>query len=108
MKVIITQNTEDNLETIFHYHAEHSLTFADRFYDGIVSFIIENISQFPRLGREYNTNSGLRKLVYDGNYNIYYLVKNDAAFIVYILDGRRMLNETLGDIEPSKIEGQSP
>lgn len=94
MKVIITRNAEDDLESVFHYHAEYNLDYALEFHDQIVRFLLETLSRFPELGREYRSETGIRKLVYVQHYNIYYQIQDNAVYILYILDGRRLLNSS--------------
>ncbi len=95
MKVVITRNGEDDLEAIYRSHAEYSIDYADKFFDQIVGYIIERLSQFPLSAPEYSPETGIRRLVYDEKINIYYVLKDDAAYVLYILDARRILNEKI-------------
>lgn len=104
MRVIITRNGETDLEAIYRDHADYSFEFADRFHDRIVNFMIKNLSQHPKIGRALESPENVRKLVYDGAYNIYYTLKSDAAYILYILDGRRILNDQLLHLNEEEIE----
>ncbi|WP_135078537.1 type II toxin-antitoxin system RelE/ParE family toxin [Terasakiella sp. SH-1] len=105
MHVIITRNGEADLEAIYQYHAEYTFEYADKFHDEIIAFMIEKLSHFPELGREVSTVPQIRKLVYDSSYNIYYLIKEDTAYILYILDGRRILNDQIQFLQDHEIDG---
>ncbi len=105
MRVIITRNGENNLEAIYQYHGEYSFNYADRFHDQIIDFMMERLSRFPKLGRKVSPQNNIRKLVYDEAYNIYYQIKEDAAYILYILDGRRILNDQILFLEDHEING---
>ncbi len=104
MKVVITRNGEENLGAIYDYHAEYSFDYADNFHDELVKFITDNISQFPKSGAVYNPRSGVRRLIYKHNYNIYYAVGKDVAYVLFILDGRGFLNEALRHMDDDEID----
>jgi len=60
-----------------------------------VDFIISNLTAHSKLGHVYNEAQNLYRLIYKQRYNIYYLIIDDTIFILYILDGRLLLNEEL-------------
>ncbi len=97
MKIFLTENAEDNLWHIYKYHADYSHDYADEFQGQITDLIFTNLAQFPKLGTLYNPSQNLYRLVYDGRYNIYYVEKNAALYIVYVLDGRLQLNLDISD-----------
>lgn len=97
MKVILTENAEDNLWQIYTYHADYSETYAETFQAELTDFIFTSLSQHPELGTVYNQSISLYRMVYSGRYNIYYTLKPDALYIVYVLDGRMQINMTLGE-----------
>jgi plasmid stabilization system protein ParE len=97
MKVILTENAEENLWQIYRYHSDYDEAYADTFQSGLDDFIFSSLSQHPKLGTVYNPSIGLYRMVYLKRYNIYYVVKPDALYIVYILDGRMEINMTLGE-----------
>ena len=73
-----------------------SADYAEEFQDAINGFIFDNLSVHPKLGTLYNPIKEIYRMVYDGRYNIYYVIR-DALYIVYILDGRMQLNMDLAD-----------
>ena len=95
MKVILTENAEENLWQIYRYHANYSETYADTFQSGLTDFIFSSLSKHPELGNVYNASINLRRMVYDKRYIIYYVLEADALYIVYVLDGRMQINTDL-------------
>jgi len=97
MKVIITQSAEDSLGEIYRYKCEYSVAHADEFLSSIYTFTTENLSQFPRLGHVYNPERGLLRLIYDKTFNIYYTIREQEVFVLFIIDGSISLNQELAD-----------
>ena len=97
MKVIITQTAEDSLEEIYRYKCEYSVAHADEFLSDIYGFTTENLSQFPRLGHVYNPERGLFRLIYGKAFNIYYTIREQEVFVLFIIDGSISLNQELAD-----------
>jgi len=95
MQVIITQNAEDNLGEIYAYHTEYSLTYADSFHDELTRFIMENLSDHPRMGHVHNPEKQIFRLIYEGRYNTYYTIEGNQVFVLFIIDGRLSLNAEL-------------
>jgi plasmid stabilization system protein ParE len=96
MKVILTENAEENLWQIYNYHADYSEDYADQFQATISDFISSTLAGQPKMGTLYNPEQEVYRIVYDRRYNIYYVIQ-DALYIVYILDGRILLNIELAD-----------
>ena len=97
MKVIITQTAEDSLEEIYRYKCEYSVAHADEFLSNIYAFTTENLSQFPRLGHVYNPERSLFRLIYAKAFNIYYTIREQEVFVLFIIDGSISLNQELAD-----------
>lgn len=97
MKVILTDNAEDNLWQIYRYHADYSEAYAETFQAELTDFIFTSLSEHPELGTIYNPSISLHRMVYSERYNIYYVLKPDALYIVYVLDGRMQINMSLGE-----------
>lgn len=98
MKVILTETAEENLWQIYRYHAEYDIDYADSFQSKLSDFLFSILSSQPEMGTLYNPAQHVYRLVYDGRYNVYYVIR-DALYIVYVLDGRMMLNVELADPE---------
>ena len=97
MKVNITQTAEDSLEEIYRYKCEYSVAQADEFLSDIYVFTTENLSQFPHLGHVYNPERGLFRLIYAKAFNIYYTIREQNVFVLFIIDGSISLSQELGD-----------
>ncbi len=97
MKVIITQTAEDSLGEIYRYKCEYSVAHADEFLSAIYAFTTKNLSQFPRLGHVYNPERGLFRLIFGKTYNIYYTIREQEIFVLFIIDGSISLNQELAD-----------
>jgi plasmid stabilization system protein ParE len=99
MKVVITRNAEENLGTIYAYHAEHSINFADNFHDRLTRFVIDNLSAHPRMGHVHNAERNIFRLIYRGRYNTYYTIEDGQVIVLFIIDGRLSLNAELAEPE---------
>lgn len=97
MKVIITQTAVDSLEEIYRYKCDYSVAHADEFLSDIYAFTTENLSQFPRLGHVYNAERGLFRLIYAKAFNIYYTIREQEVFVLFIIDGSISLNQELAN-----------
>jgi len=97
MKVILTENAEENLWQIYRYHSDYSHDYADQFQADLTDFIFTNLAQHPKMGTLYNPAQDVYRVVYEARYNIYYVLLRDALYIFYVLDGRMQLNVTIGD-----------
>lgn len=97
MKVVITRTAETSLEDIYRHKCGYSIAHADDFLNEIYDFIVRNLSEFPHLGRPYNPARGLFRLVYSKGFNIYYTIRADEVFVLFIVDGLLSLNQELAD-----------
>jgi len=97
MQVIITQNAEGNLGEIYAYHIEYSVTYADSFHDELTRFIMENLTDHPRMGHVHNPEKQIFRLIFRRRYNTYYTIEGDQVFILFIIDGRLSLNAELAE-----------
>jgi|AntRauTorckE5430_2_1112549.scaffolds.fasta_scaffold156941_1 plasmid stabilization system protein ParE len=100
MKVIIAQTAEDSLGEIYRYKCEYSVTHADEFLSQIYAFTTDNLSEFPRLGHVYNTERGLFRLIFAKAYNIYYTIREQELFVLFVIDGSISLNQELELADP--------
>ena len=97
MKVILTENAEDNLWAIYRYHTEYSEDYAEQFQDKFDDFVFTSLSRHPKMGTLYNPVKEVYRMVYEGRYNIYYVIRDNGLYIVYVLDGRLQLNLKLAE-----------
>ena len=96
MKVVITQAASDSLWPIYLYHLEYSQQFADQFQYDIDRFIVDNLEAHPLLGHLYHEGRGIRRLTFQKRYNIYYTLRDETVFVLFVFDGRMNINTEIG------------
>lgn len=94
VEVFLTQNAKDGLRDIFNYHCEYSEAYAEQFYLDITQFIIDSLSDFPEMGRAYNKKRKLFRVIYK-QYNVYYAIRKDGVYVLFIVDGKLSFNSEL-------------
>jgi len=57
--------------------------------------MLEHLSSNPLLGHLYHEGRGIRRLIFQKRYNIYYRVRDEAVYILFIFDGRMDINSQL-------------
>ncbi len=97
MKVFFTKNAIQNMDDIFDYHSDYSVDYASEFHSETVSRIIDNLSGQPDMGAVYKY---IRRLVLE-RYNVYYLHKSNAVFVLFIIGARLDLNANI--LEPDFV-----
>jgi toxin ParE1/3/4 len=95
MKVVITKTASDSLWPIYLYHLEYSQAHADQFQHGIDRFIVDNLQANPLLGHVYHEDRGIRRLIFQKRYNIYYTLRDNTVFVLFVFDGRMDINSQL-------------
>jgi plasmid stabilization system protein ParE len=101
MKVVITETASESLWPIYLHHLDYSLEYAEAFQYEIDRFIVEHLSDNPLLGRLYHEARGIRRLVFQKRYNIYYAIRREIIFVLCIFDGRMEINQ---DIEEHGLD----
>jgi len=97
MKVVITKTASDSLWPIYLYHLEYSQAHADQFQYEIDRFIVDNLQAYPLLGHVYHEDRGIRRLIFQKRYNIYYVLRDNTVFVLFVFDGRMDINSQLRD-----------
>ena len=49
----------------------------------------------PLLGHVFHEERGIRQLIFRKRYNVYYTVREDAVFVLFVFDGRMDINSQL-------------
>lgn len=94
MKVIVTQEADDNRFAIYLYHLGYSEDHANRFeYD--LDQYLELLAENPLMGHVYNEEKGIYRAIFRKKHNIYYLIRDEALYIIYVLDGQLDFNTVL-------------
>ena len=101
MKVVITNSASESLWPIYLYHLDYSQGFAETFQYEIDRFIVEHLSSNPLLGHLYHEPRGIRRVIFQKRYNVYYTVRNETVFVLFIFDGRMDINQ---DIEEHGLD----
>jgi plasmid stabilization system protein ParE len=95
MKVVITESASVSLWPIYLYHLDYTRDYAEAFQFETDRFIVEYLSANPLPGHIYHEGRGIRSLVVQKRYNIYYTVRCEAVFVLFIFDGRMDINSQL-------------
>lgn len=97
MKVVMTQAASESLWPIYLYHLDYSQNYAEAFQYEIDRFILEHLSSNPLLGHLYHEPRGIRRLIFQKRYNIYYTVRDETVFVLLVFDGRMGINQDIED-----------
>lgn len=95
MKVVMTQAASESLWPIYLYHLDYSQSYAEAFQYEIDRFILEHLSSNPLLGHLYHEPRGIRRLIFQKRYNIYYTVRDETVFVLLVFDGRMGINQDI-------------
>lgn len=95
MKVLLTQTAEDCLWVIWAKDRLYSESLADAFQRDIDGFMRDTISANPEIGHVWHAPCGIRRLIFRRRHNIFYTLQDDAAWILFIFDGRMDINQQL-------------
>lgn len=95
MKVVITDSASESLWPIYLHHLDYSHNYADAFQFEIDRFIVGKLCNNPLLGHVYHEESGIRRLIFKKCYNVYYTVRREAIFVLFIFDGRMGINQAI-------------
>lgn len=97
MKVVMTQSASESLWPIYMYHLDYSQDYAEGFQYDIDRFILENLGRNPLIGHIYHEPRGIRRLIFQKRFNIYYTVRNETVFVLFIFDGRMGINQDISE-----------
>lgn len=95
MKVFLTQTAEDCLWAIWDHDRLYSETLADAFQRDVDRFIRDTISANPEIGHVWHAPRGIRRLIFRRRHNIFYTLRDDVAWILFIFDGRMDINQEI-------------
>ena len=95
MKVVITDSASESLWPIYRYHCQYSEDYAGEFQGAIDRFMLGTLGANPLIGHLYHEGRGIRRLIFQRRYNIYYTVRADTVFVLFIFDGRMDINSEL-------------
>lgn len=97
MKVVLTETAEDCLWAIWDHDRLYSEQLADTFQREIDQFIRNAIGAHPEIGHVLHAPRGIRRLIFRGRHNIFYTLRDDMAFVLFIFDGRMDINQQISE-----------
>ena len=97
MKVVLTETAEDCLWAIWDHDRLYSEQIADRFQRDIDRFIRDAIAANPEIGHVWHGPRGIRRLIFRRRYNIFYALRDNVAFVLFIFDGRMDINQQIAE-----------
>ena len=97
MRVFLTQTAEDCLWAIWDHDRRYSEILADRFQRDIDHFIRDTLAANPEIGHVWNAPRGIRRLIFRRRHNIFYSLRGEAAFVLFIFDGRMDINQQIAE-----------
>ena len=97
MKVFLTQTAEDCLRAIWDHDRLYSEALAEAFQRDIDRFIRDAIAANPEIGHLWHAPRGIRRLIFRRRHNIFYALREDAAFVLFIFDGRMDINQQIAE-----------
>ena len=95
MKVVITDSASESLWPIYLHHLSYSQDYADNFQYEIDRFMVENLSANSLLGHLYHEAKNIRRIIFEKRYNIYYTIRDESVFVMFIFDGRMDINQQI-------------
>lgn len=95
MKVVMTQTASESLWPIYLYHLDYSQDYAEAFQYELDRFILERLGSNPLIGHLYHEPRGIRRLIFKKRYNIYYTIRDETVFVLFVLDGRMGINQII-------------
>lgn len=97
MKVVLTRTAEDCLWAIWDHDRLYSENLADSFQRDIDRFIRDAIGANPEIGHVWHASRGIRRLIFRRRHNIFYALRDGAAFVLFIFDGRMDINQQIAE-----------
>ena len=97
MKVFLTQTAEDCLRAIWEHDQLYSESLADNFQRDLDRFIRDAIGANPEIGHVWHAPRAIRRLIFRRRHNIFYALRDDVAFVLFIFDGRMDINQQIAE-----------
>lgn len=95
MKVFLTETAEDCLRAIWDHDRLYSEALAEAFQRDIDHFIRIAIGANPEIGHIWHAPRGIRRLIFRRRHNIFYTLRADVAFVLFVFDGRMDINQQI-------------
>lgn len=95
MKVFLTQTAEDCLWALWDRHRIYSEDTANAFQRDIDLFMHVAIGLNREIGHVWHMGRGIRRLIFRRRHDIFYALSGDAAWTLFIFDGRMDINQRI-------------
>ena len=93
MKVFLTQAAEDCLWAIWDHDRLYSERLAEEFQRDLDRFMRDAIGANSEIGHVWHAPRGIRRLIFRRRHNVFYALRDDVAFVLFIFDGRMDINQ---------------
>jgi plasmid stabilization system protein ParE len=109
MKVFLTESAEDCLWAIWDHDRHLSEALANKFQRDVDRFIRETIGAQPGIGHVWHAPREIRRLIFRRRHNIFYILRDDVAYVLFIFDGRMDINQQIAEsgLEVEALLGRS-
>lgn len=97
MKVFLTETAEDCLWSIWDHQRLYSEDLADKFQRDIDRFIRDAIAANPEIGHLWHGQRSIRRLIFRRRHNIFYALRDDAAYVLFVFDGSMDINQQIAE-----------
>lgn len=97
MKVFLTQTAEDCLWAIWDHDRLYSESLAEAFQHDIDRFMRDVLGTNPEIGHLWHAPRGIRRLIFRRRHNIFYTLRDEAAWVLFIFDGRMDINQQIAE-----------
>ena len=94
MKINYTRSAKLDLKAIYKYHREYDPKYASDFNRKIIKHIWSHLRAYPKIWVLINETKAIHRLIYQG-YCIYYVMRDEAIFILHIISELQGLNSDL-------------
>lgn len=95
MKVFLTQTAEDCLWAIWDHDRLYSESLAEAFQRDIDRFMQDVLGANPEIGHLWHAPRGIRRLIFRRRHNIFYTLRDETAWVLFIFDGRMDINQQI-------------
>ena len=109
MKVFLTRTAEDCLWAIWDHDRLYSEGLAEAFQRDIDRFMRDVLGANPEIGHVWHAPRGIRRLIFRRRHNIFYTLRDEAAWVLFIFDGRMDINQRIAEagLDVETLIGQS-
>lgn len=97
MKVFLTQAAEDCLRAIWDHDRLYSESLAAAFQRDFDRFLRDILGANPEIGHPWHPPRGIRRLIFRRRHNVFYILRDEAVWVLFIFDGRMDINQQIAE-----------